>query len=301
MEFTAEQLEILRKGFQQHDITKGVDLFKKNKVPKERTEAFQLLKDLTTGFMKGDLRELGIKRDMGNFSGDHPVNLLMNTDAQVIAGEGAEIMCDQEKKVAAINQFFDTFGPLIDTARDYYCRTREKKPKELTNEDWQIIMDRVVKVVNETLLSAVLQGQQIKEIYDISHHEPAHEDYPDQLNPDSINFFNKWTHSQTKLGALLSLDGEMEMGDIADENWAEEEMPEVTGKSRAEEEREYQQLREAFMDKLDGVELEIFFLREDGKTQKEIAKELGYATHSAVTKKLIKMRKKFNELLSEES
>ena len=298
MIFTKEQSDMLHEGFRKHDITKDGSLTKESKMPDEQKEAYQLLKGQTVDYMKDTLPDLGIKRSMGNFSGDHPVNLLMNADAKVIAAKSAEVMCDKQKTDAAVDYFFDMFGPLFETARNAYCRAHDKKLRDLTKEERRHINARVVRTVVGELLSAVFHGQRLKEIYDVTHTAPAHEDYPEQQNPDSINFFNKWTHSKTKLGALLSLDQEMEMGEIADENW-DEKVLEVADKTPEEEELEYRQLREAFMKKLDDTELEIFLLREDGKTHAEIAKELGYETHSTVTKRLKKMRKKLEELILE--
>lgn len=48
-----------------------------------------------------------------------------------------------------------------------------------------------------------MQGQQVSEIFGISKKIPQHEDFSEQLNQDKINFYNKWTHAKTKLGAPL--------------------------------------------------------------------------------------------------
>ena len=41
-------------------------------------------------------------------------------------------------------------------------------------------------------------------------------------------------------------------------------------------------------------------MRENGKTQKEIAETLGYKTHSAVTKRLQTMREQFEMYIKEQ-
>lgn len=50
---------------------------------------------------------------------------------------------------------------------------------------------------------------------------------------------------------------------------------------------------EKFLKKLEPAEREIFNLRWAGKTQKEIAEIMGYKTHSAVQKRLVKIREKY--------
>ena len=52
---------------------------------------------------------------------------------------------------------------------------------------------------------------------------------------------------------------------------------------------------EKFLKKLEPAEREIFNLRWAGKTQKEIAENMGYKTHSAVQKKLVKIREKYEQ------
>ena len=46
----------------------------------------------------GNLRSLGVKRTMKNFSKDYPVNFLENADADYIAQSVAEIYSDQQNK-----------------------------------------------------------------------------------------------------------------------------------------------------------------------------------------------------------
>jgi FixJ family two-component response regulator len=50
---------------------------------------------------------------------------------------------------------------------------------------------------------------------------------------------------------------------------------------------------------LDNVEREILELRVKKFTNEDIAKQLGYKTQSAISKRLAKMRKKFDELIKE--
>ena len=97
MEYSKEQLDILREGFREHDITKDASLSGDYTLPPEQAAAYQLLEKLTKGYLDSELPELGIKRSMRNYSGDHPAKRLLDTDAQVIAEHAAEIMTDGEK------------------------------------------------------------------------------------------------------------------------------------------------------------------------------------------------------------
>lgn len=64
-------------------------------------------------------------------------------------------------------------------------------------------------------------------------------------------------------------------------------------------EEAYAELRNGFLATLSEDDRIIFIMRENGKTQKEIAEALGYKTHSAVTKRLQAMREQFELYIKE--
>ncbi len=65
--------------------------------------------------------------------------------------------------------------------------------------------------------------------------------------------------------------------------------------SAADADAECMKLRNAFADTLDSTDLAIFEMREKGMKDKEIAAALKYKTHSAVVKRLAKMKEKYME------
>ena len=65
-------------------------------------------------------------------------------------------------------------------------------------------------------------------------------------------------------------------------------------------EEAYVELRNGFLATLSEDDRTIFIMRENGKTQKEIAEALGYKTHSAVTKRLQAMREQFEMYIKEQ-
>lgn len=97
MKFTQEQLDILVKGFQQHDITQSVHLpggLWNAKPGKEPEREYNPLEKRVLSYMKRNLSALGFIRNMNNFSNKHPVNLLMSADAQYISDEAMKIFED---------------------------------------------------------------------------------------------------------------------------------------------------------------------------------------------------------------
>ena len=282
--FTDEQLEILHKGFQEHDFTQEVplSLSYEDMTPKQAA-AFVALKTRIMDYARANLPALDIKRKIGNFSGDFPVNLLLEADSAYIANEAVNILSDAQRTQDAINQFFDMFGGLVDQAIFVYCTRRNKTPDELTDADEQCIMERVTQVVNETLLETVMLGQQLPEINEVAHQFQTHEDFGDKRNVDAINFHNQWTHAKTKIGEMLSLESLDESIPVSDNVDAE-----------------YALLRDSFCSTLDDTDTTIFNLLEDGKTQREIAAALGYKTPSAVSKRIHAIQKKYEEFTKDD-
>lgn len=209
MTLTEKQMKELVDGLQQHDFTQAIPVSGNMKIPDEQAETYVKIKDRVLGYMKSNLRDLGIKRDVGNFSKEFPVNLLMNADAGYIAKAATDIIEDEEQTVAAVEQYLEWFEPMIEYAMNSFCNAKGKTPEELTEKDMQRIVDRVVEVGNEQLTSLLLMGQQMPGINEVAHKDPAHEDFGTDRNVDSINFFNKWTHNKTKTGAMLSLENEV--------------------------------------------------------------------------------------------
>ena len=133
------------------------------------------------------------------------------------------------------------------------------------------------------------------QIFGISKKIPQHEDFTEQLNQDKINFYNKWTHAKTKLGAPLLF------SELSEDEATNIEGAKMFFANNPEEERRYIFLRDEFAKTLNGTDREIYYLLEKGITQKEIAKRLGYKTHSAVCKRMKIMNKDFKKFLGFEN
>ena len=175
---------------------------------------------------------------------------------------------------------------------DAYCKNFARKRDEITQEEFEFVLGKLVEVLNEEFIKVLMLGQQVPEVYDISAQIRTHEDFNKSLpgNYDLINFHNKWTHCKTKLGAPL-LFSEL----------SEEEMTGLEGarsffeSADAHTQKEYEEIRDAFANTLNSTDREIYYMREKGYTHAEIAERLGYKTHSAVTKRLKAMREKYDE------
>lgn len=295
VELTPEQKDALVKFFQNNDFTANMTLNRECNLKDEQAEIFVRTKKIFGEYWLGNLRPLGVNRKMKNFSKDYPVNLLENADADYFSEEISKIYANPEMLNRYIDRFFEMYEDPVMLGLDCYAKSVSKEIDDLTDDEIHTVVEKVAGVIDETLIETVMQGQQVSEIFGISKKIPQHEDFTERLNQDKINFYNKWTHCKTKLGAplLFSELSEDETTDIEDAKMFFSNDPE--------EERRYIFLRDEFAKTLNSTDKEIYYLSEKGLTQKEIADRLGYKTHSAVSKRMKIMNKNFKDFLGVEN
>ncbi len=234
---------------------------------------------------------------MKNFSKNYPLNCLKEGDAAYIADMVAEIMGDEERFKSSIDKFFSDLQEPLEAGLRACAKAHGKIPEELTDEEIEDVVDKLAGLFMEEMINALMTAQKTPEIFAALHKGDtkltAHEDFNDSVceNHDKINFLKRWTHSDTQLGAALSLEEVMESDRGAVENASD------FFSSTESTEEAYAELRNGFLATLAGDDRTIFIMRENGKTQKEIAETLGYKTHSAVTKRLQTMREQFENFM----
>ena len=295
IKFTPEQLNELQSFFQQNDFTSNMALEREHNSEGEQAKIYVRTKKIFGEYWLSNLRKLGVKRKMKNFSEDHPVNFLENADADYFSEQISEIYTDPDKLSEYIDRFFEMYGESVMLGLDSYAKSVNKEIDDLTNEEIHTVVEKVAGVIDETLIETVMQGQQVSEIFGISKKIPQHEDFSEQLNQDKINFYNKWTHCKTKLGAPLFF------SELSEDEATNIEGAKMFFANDPEEERRYIFLRDEFAKTLNDTDREIYYLSEKGITQKEIATRLGYKTHSAVSKRMKIMNKDFKKFLGFEN
>lgn len=295
IKFTPEQLDELQSFFQNNDFTANMTLKRECNLKGEQAEIFVRIKKIFGNYWLANLRPLGVNRKMKNFSKDYPVNLLENADADYFSEQISEIYTDPDKLNEYINRFFEMYGEPVMLGLDCYAKSVGKEVDSLTDEEIHNVVEKVAGVIDETLIETVMQGQQVPAIFGVSKKIPQHEDFTERLNQDKINFYNKWTHCKTKLGAPLFFSELSE-----DESTNIEGVKNFFANDPAEEQR-YIFLRDEFAKTLNSTDKEIYYLSEKGLTQKEIADRLGYKTHSAVSKRMKIMNKDFKKFIGFEN
>ena len=295
VELTPEQKDGLVAFFQNNDVTANMTLDRKYNFEGEQAKIIIRTKKIFGEYWLGNLRKLGVKRKMKNFSKDHPVNFLENADADYFSEQISEIYADPNKLSEYIDRFFEMYERPVMLGLDCYAKSVGKEVDELTDEEIHTVVEKVAGVIDETLIETVMQGRQVPQIFGISKKIPQHEDFTEKLSQDKINFYNKWTHAKTKLGAPLLF------SELSEDEATNIEGAKMFFANDPEEERRYVFLRNEFAKTLNGTDREIYYLLEKGITQKEIAKRLGYKTHSAVSKRMKIMNKDFKKFLGFEN
>ncbi len=291
VELTKEQLTELTEYFKQNDFTKNMMLNRKYNLISETSKIFIKAKEFFGKYWLGNLRPLGIKRTMKNFSKDYPVNFLENADADYIAQSVAEIYSDPEKLSDAIDAMFVMYKEPIEKGLVGYATQLRKSVDDLTDNEICYVVEKVAEIASEVGTNVIMQGQQVPELFGASTKIPQHEDFSAKLSTDKINFHKKWTHSDTKLGAPLFF-SELSEDEATDIEGARNFFGSNPGM-----EIKYNFLRDEYAKTLDGIDREIYYLSEQGYKQKEIAEKLGYKNHSAVSKRMKKINKDFQQFL----
>ena len=295
VELTPEQKDKLVAFFQSNDFTANMALEREHNSEGEQAKIFVRTKKIFGEYWLGNLHKIGVKRKMKNFSKDHPVNFLENADADYFSEQISEIYTDPEKLSEYIDRFFEMYGGPVTLGLDCYAKSVGKEAEDLTDDEIHTVIEKVAGVIDETLIETVMQGQQVPQIFGISKKIPQHEDFTEKLSQDKINFYNKWTHAKTKLGAPLLF------SELSEDEATNIEGAKMFFANNPEEERRYIFLRDEFAKTLNGTDREIYYLLEKGITQKEIAKLLGYKTHSAVSKRMKIMNKDFKKFIGFEN
>ena len=300
MPYDKKTRDALQAYYETHDFTGSIPAFDDKKYTPAQLQIYAKAKKFFAQSWLKLLPETGNKRSMRNFSKNYPLNCLKEGDAAYIADMVAEIMGDAEQFKASVDKFFSDLQEPLEAGFKACAKAHGKTPEELTDEEIEDVVDKLAGLFMEEMINALMTAQKTPEIFAALHKGDtkltAHEDFNDSVceNHDKINFLKRWTHSDTQLGAALSLEEAMASDMDAVENAADFFSPAEST------EEAYAELRNGFLATLSEDDRTIFIMREKGKTQKEIAEALGYKTHSAVTKRLQAMREQFEMYIKEQ-
>lgn len=274
----------LKEYYQSHDFTGHIVGYDASNSTTERDRIFAKAKKICAFAWIDQLSAIGVKYRKKNYSESYPLRCLSDANGDYIAGQVADIMSDPEKFNSILDTFFAQLQPVLDAGFTSLANSLKKSVEELTEEEIHTVVDAAAQMYMESMIQALALAQQVPEIAGVARKHASHSDFNKSVadNHDKIDFDRKWNHTRTKLGAPLSLD------ELATSDPSALEEGHSMFETNAE---EYDRLENQFLDTLNGTDREIYLMRKQGLTQAEIAERLGYKTHSAVTKRMEKMRK----------
>ena len=293
--------EEMREYFIKNDYTTAKSDFDVSKVSPTQAKLYMKAKGFFLDAWLKQQKKMGGKGSLKNFSNDHPLKLMEQKDEELIVGTVGKILGDEEQYAQIIDTFFDQFQPQFMVGFNAYAASVNKNVDDLTDDEIKMVVDKVADAFLETMMELFMKSQGIPDVIGITSdvHNQTHQDFPEAENFDKIDFQRAFYHTRTQFDTILSFD---EFQENDNDTWEsaqsvfelmDDEIDPVA------EDKKEQLIWNAYYQVLDNVEREILELRVKKFTNEDIAKQLGYKTQSAISKRLAKMRKKFDELIKE--
>ena len=283
-------IDELKENFRKHDFTAKASAYEPNFKTEQEKTTYDLALNIFRQIWLVQQKAMGGSASAKNFSADDPIFMLERTDEKFVASATSAIMTNAEIVEHVINTFSEVFKDKIECITELYAIILGKTRKCLDENEEVQAFQIFVNMFVDGNVKLLMQAQSIPEIISVVDEHRTHEDFKPHTvaNYDRINFERKWYHTRTKIGSPLSLEV------LAEGENAEE--PLVTADVA---ETELKTLIKEFLLTRDKIDRKIYRMREKGMTHKDIADALGYKTHSAVTKRLEKMKNELKLYLTE--
>ena len=239
-------------------------------------------------------------KTLRNFSSNSPIGCLEESEEKLVAGVVMELIANEEHCIMLMDQIFESMQEHIMAEVIKVAESVGKPAEELTDQEIHFAVDAFADEFLARMMRLLLQVQEVPMLLDFMAQSPAAEDFDESVfqNHDKIDFERQWYHLRTKIGNLLSLTPEMMEETPENISDMATEAIDLGMTSVITTEELYRQLLQAFMDSLDNdIDRKILYLRDQGATQEEIAAALGYANHSAVAKRMKKLKEQFHAFM----
>jgi len=257
-------LDELRAYFKENDFSAATYIdIDYDKMDAESVEALEYIKGLMEEKWEPLSREMSLKSDSSYYGKENPLIAMRDNMENLVAGGVMKLLNEKPEMVAEILDHFSQ-DPDVEKHADAFLNNAVKT---------------MMEVMNYEELAQVVQNN------------AAYEDFNhDKFNNyRSKDFDRKWNHTRSKV-ETVSLN-EMESA-VNDEG--ESAPAQVADSSVSVEDEVISQLTgQTFWDNISEDDRMLLRIRMSGKTQQEIADTLGYKTHSAVTKRLQKLKEIF--------
>ena len=237
------------------------------------------------------MHALGGKKSLRNFSEFDPIRCLEKSEEKLVSGTVAEIASDEDHFQSIIDSVFSSFQNEMYASALKLAEQNGKTIDDLTDEEIALVIDSFSDELLASMMGKLLNAQSVPEMLGVLKTDRAHEDYNTSVreNHDQIDFIRHWDHTRSRVGQMFCFDDMVQVdlknddGKVKTPVYVEDE----------DEEKLYQEFR-ALLTEEEKLIADMRWNKQ--MTQKEIAEALGYKSHSAVTKKLKKMREKIDAM-----
>ncbi len=257
-------LEELRTYFRENDFSVAAYIdMDYDKLDSESVEMLEHIKGLMDEKWEPLSREMGLKSDSSYYGKDNPLIAMRDNMENLVAGGVMKLIIE---KPDLVNEILASFMDDPDV---------EKHAADFLNNAVKTAM----QVMN---YEEMAQAVQENAAYEDFNHDKFN-------NYRSKDFDRKWNHTRSKIETVslnemesaVNDEGESAPMQVADKsvNVEDEVIANLTGDN--------------FWESISEDDRILLRMRMGGKTQQEIADALGYKTHSAVTKRLQKLKEVF--------
>lgn len=256
-------IEELREFFLENDFTASHNThIDYNTMSSDDAELLELFKSAANEHWEPLSREMGLKSTSDYYSKDHPLIALRENILTQMAGKAIATMEEQPEVV----------DELI---------TLATSPKALENPE------RLLQIFEEELhekIKMLMKATDYEGLAEVVNEISTYEDFNHNKgeNYRAIDFYRKWSHNRAAT-KILSIEEIQDCEEIIANSLEDVE-------SRAIGSADY----DSFYSSLSGEDKQLIAMKIQGKTQAEIAAAMGYKTHSAVGKRLKKLKAQYD-------
>ncbi len=259
-------LEELQEHFRDYDFSaaaiRDIDY---DTMPGDEVELLEYVKGLMDEHWEAHSQEMGLS-SKNNYGKENPLIAMRDNLEDLVSTTVLELLTEKQDTAAKIlEQYFS--DPDLDQKVDAFLHNAVGTTMQ--------VMDypRLVQVMKEI---------------------PTYEDFNryNKNNRPRIDFHRKWEHSRAKI-KVTSLD---EIEETVDDEGESLYSPVADESVNVEEQASRELKVREFWASLNEDEQHLLQLKMNGMTTQDIAAELGLKTHSAVVKRLQKLRKKYDSM-----
>ncbi len=234
-----------------------------DKLDSESVEMLEHIKGLMDKKWEPLSREMGLKSDSSYYGKDNPLIAMRDNMENLVAGGVMKLLTEKPELAAEILESYMD-DPDVEKHADDFLNNAVKTAMQVMNYE------------------EMAQAVHVNAAYEDFNHDKFN-------NYRSKDFNRKWNHTRSKI-ETVSLN---EMEDSVNDEGESAPMQVADTSVNVEDEVIASLTGDNFWDSISEDDRALLRMRMSGKTQQEIADALGYKTHSAVTKRLQKLKEMF--------